>query len=182
MAVFTVDWEPWYSFKPYGAFWEDNNPMVAEPTHYLLDLLRRHQVRAVFYVVGWLIKERRDLYDKIVEAGHIIGDHTYHHSMDSGRVPGVPFRAPRWQGEKRLYSGGFWLRAMPYWWLKREVERTGIFFIHPHDLLWEHPKCEGRLQNLQRQWGLKTSRDKLERLMREVKFEDPSEYLHASAS
>jgi len=170
VALFTVDWEPWYSFKPYGKFWEDNDPLVEEPTHYILDLLRRHEIKAIFYCVGWLKHRCPLLFSKIESEGHVIGDHTYYH-----RGPGSfePFRAPRWAGEKRLYSGGFFLRAMPYAWLKREVEKTGVFFVHPHDLLWEHPCCGNKLKTFERRIGLKTSRDKLERLCREVVWNEP---------
>jgi hypothetical protein len=174
VAVFTVDWEPYYSFKPYGKFWETNNPMVDEPTNYLLDLLRRHNIKAIFYVVGWLRYQRPLLFSKIVSEGHIIGDHTYYHKVNTNIVKnhGVPFRAPRWHGEKRLYSGGFWFRVMPYWWLKREVENTRTFFVHPHDVILEHPECG--IRTFDRRLGLKTSRDKLERLCREVTWEKPS--------
>ena len=171
MATFTVDFEVWNSFDRYGKW--NAHEHIDEPTHYLLDLLRRHQIKAIFYCVGWLADRRVDLIQKIVKDGHIIGDHTYYHSMD----PKVtlegdrPFRAPRWHGEKRLYSGGFWFRAMPYNWVKKEVEKTGIFFIHPHDVLLEHPDCGVR--TFDRRLGLKTSRDKLERLCREVKWDDP---------
>lgn len=172
VATFTIDWEPICSFKNYSEF---NSDGVAEPTAYLLDLLRRHQIKAIFYCVGWLSDHCPDLVDLIKQDGHIIGDHTYFHSTDPivKIVDDVPFRAPRWYGEKRLYSGGFWFRAMPYWWLKKEVDKTGVFFIHPHDVMLEHPDCINPVKTFERRFGLKTSRDKLERLCREVNWDEP---------
>lgn len=180
MAVFTVDWEHWGSFKPYGKYWEDNDPLIEEPTNYLLDLLRRHQIKAIFYCVGWMVDNYSESFRKIKDDGHVIGDHTYYHKMPSLDMKFFyerlnrkeePFRAPRFKGQKRLYSGGFWFRAMPYNWLKKEVEKTGIFFVHPHDVLLEHPDCGLRI--FDRRLGLKNSRDKLERLCREVVWNEP---------
>lgn len=163
---FTVDWEAINSFDSYEK-WDMN---IDETTHYLLDLLRRHDIKSIFYCVGWLYDNKQDLVKLIKEDGHIIGDHTYFHSTN----PTIrfkeerPFRAPRWIGEKRLFSGGFWFRLMPYWWIKREVEKEGIFFIHPHDVVLEHPNCG--IRTFDRNIGLKTSRDKLERLVREIEW------------
>jgi hypothetical protein len=158
---FTVDWEVWNSYDPHYKW--DASSYIDEPTHYLLDLLRRHDIKAIFYCVGWLKDNRADLYKSIQADGHVLGDHTYFHN---GRTTFSPSREPRWKGEKRLFSGGFWFRLMPYWWIKKEVEKEGIFFIHPHDVLLEHPKCG--LRTFDRNIGLKTSRDKLERLVREL--------------
>ena len=169
-VIFTIDWEVWNSFDRHSK-WNPNSH-IDEPTNYLLDLLQRHQIKAIFYCVGWLADRRPDLFEAIKKS-HIIGDHTYYHSTDPivRLSDDVPFRAPRWHGEKRLYSGGFWFRLMPYWWIKKEVEKTGVFFVHPHDVILEHPKCG--LRTFDRRLGLKTSRDKLERLCREVKWNEP---------
>ena len=169
MATFTVDWEPILSFKNHSEF---NSDGVSEPTAYLLDLLRRHQIKAIFYCVGWLEDKCPDLINLIKINGHIVGYHSYHHRNDPVDIPSDrPYRAPRWQGEKRLFSGGFWFRLMPYWWIKKEIEKTGIFFLHPHDVMLDHPKCGFR--TFDRNIGLKTSRDKLERLCREIAWNEP---------
>lgn len=171
-AIFTVDWEAWDSFKHWTE-WKNTN-LIEEPTMYLLDLLRRHNIKAIFYCVGYLgAILRPDLYKLIAQDGHIIGDHTYYHS---GMTTFLPSRNPRWKCHKRLYSGGFWFRAMSYKWLKKEVEKVGSFFIHPHDVMTEHPECG--LRTFDRRIGLNTSRDKLERLCREVKWENPKEYFY----
>lgn len=174
-TTFTIDWESWFCLYPYGSFWEDSDPLVSEPTHYLLDLLRRHQIKAIWYIVGWLGHKKPKLVTEIFQEGHTLGDHTYYHKVDRFRLDFKPavYRAPRFEGEKRLYSGGFWFRTMPYWWLKREVLKEGQFFVHPHDVMLEHPRLPNLWQNWYRHVGLKTSRDKLERLCREVEFEDP---------
>lgn len=173
MALFTIDWESIYSYEPFNK-WRIKNPLVDEPTEHLLDLLRRHDIKAIFYVVGYLRYSKPLLFSQIVQAGHAIGDHTWSHNINDGQPRFEPYRAPRWKGQKRLFSGGFWFRLMPYWWIKREVERTGIFFIHPHDLLEYHPCTRNPFRNWMRRVGLKTSRDKLERLTREINWDAPS--------
>lgn len=170
--LMTIDWEPYFCLYPYSKFWEENDPLVEEPTYYLLDLLRRHQIKAIWYMLGWLIDRRPELALAIKDDGHVIGDHTYYHKA-SEKPSYQPFRAPRFHGQRRLYSGGFWLRAMPYSWLKREVLKEGQFFVHPHDVMLDHPELPNPWQNFYRQLGLKTSRDKLERLCREVEFANP---------
>lgn len=171
MATFTVDFEVWNSFESHEKWSKEDH--IDEPTLYLLDLLRRHQIKSIFYCVGWLQDNRKDLYNLIKENGHVMGYHSYYHRNDPKVIiPERPYRGPRWAGEKRLYSGGFWFRAMPYKWVKKEVEKTGIFFVHPHDVLLDHPECG--LRTFDRRIGLKTSRDKLERLCREVTWSDPN--------
>ena len=167
---FTIDWEPWFALYPYSDFWEKNDPLVTEVTYYLRDLLRRHNIKATWYCVGWLVENSNLNYQCIKAEGHVIGYHSYYHKHDPADIPqDRPYRAPKFKGEKKYYSGGFWFRVMPYWWIKREVLKTGMFYIHPHDIMLEHPECGWR--TFDRLLGLKTSRDKLERLVREIKFE-----------
>lgn len=174
-CLLTIDWEAYFCFKKDLVFWEANDPLIEEPTYYLLDLLRRHDIKAIWYCLGWLEDKKPDLMNLIEKEGHVIGYHSYYHVHSIVDIPndGRPYRAPKFKGEKRLYSGGFWFRVMPYSWIKREVQKTGIFYIHPHDLLFEHPDCGNPLKTFERRLGLKTSRDKLERLVREVEWDEP---------
>ena len=178
--IFTIDWEPYFCFRPYSKFWEENDPLVEEPTMYLLDLLRRHQIKAIWYCLGWLTIRENKLFDRIFEDGHIFGDHTFYHKCDGigyyarvNKEVGNPFRAPKFIGQKRLYSGGFWFRALPYLVSKKLLEQSGVFYIHPHDVLLEHTDCGNPVKTFERRLGLKTVRDKLERLCREAEFGEP---------
>lgn len=49
-----------------------NMPMI-------LDSLKKHNVKATFFVVGNFIETSPELLKKMVSEGHIIGNHTYHH-------------------------------------------------------------------------------------------------------
>jgi peptidoglycan-N-acetylglucosamine deacetylase len=48
-------------------------------TQRLLDLLAHHQVRAIFFLVGNFVRLRPDVARAILQAGHLIGNHTMSH-------------------------------------------------------------------------------------------------------
>lgn len=45
----------------------------------ILDALKKHNAKATFFVVGNYIETSPDLVKRMVEEGHIVGNHTYHH-------------------------------------------------------------------------------------------------------
>lgn len=45
----------------------------------ILDALKKHQVPATFFVVGNYLETSPDLVKRMVEDGHIVANHTYHH-------------------------------------------------------------------------------------------------------
>lgn len=47
----------------------------------LLEVLARHDVRATFFLIGRHVQQRRDIAREIVKAGHIVGNHTFTHSL-----------------------------------------------------------------------------------------------------
>ena len=48
-------------------------------TEQILDTLKAHQVPAAFFLVGSYIEKNADLVRRMVEEGHIVGNHTMHH-------------------------------------------------------------------------------------------------------
>ena len=48
-------------------------------TEQILDTLKQHQVPAAFFLVGNYIEKNADLVRRMVEEGHIVGNHTMHH-------------------------------------------------------------------------------------------------------
>ncbi len=48
-------------------------------TEEILDVLKRHQVKASFFLVGNYIQRNADLVRRMVDEGHIVGNHTMHH-------------------------------------------------------------------------------------------------------
>ncbi len=45
----------------------------------ILDILKKHQVNAAFFLVGNYMEKNGDLVRRMVEEGHIVGNHTMHH-------------------------------------------------------------------------------------------------------
>ena len=48
-------------------------------TEAILDALKKHNVPATFFVVGHYVESAPDLLKRMVEDGHTVGNHTYHH-------------------------------------------------------------------------------------------------------
>ena len=48
-------------------------------TEEILDTLKKHQVPAAFFLVGNYMEKNADLVRRMVEEGHIVGNHTMHH-------------------------------------------------------------------------------------------------------
>ena len=45
----------------------------------ILDALKKHQVKATFFVVGTYIDSEPELIRQIIKEGHTVGNHTWHH-------------------------------------------------------------------------------------------------------
>src|ERR1700716_2747695 len=56
----------------------DDGP-VPEVTPLVLDILQRFGVKATFFCTGENVQKHRDVYEKILSAGHSTGNHTFHH-------------------------------------------------------------------------------------------------------
>ena len=48
-------------------------------TEKILNILKKHNVRAAFFLVGNYMERNADLVRRMVEEGHIVGNHTMHH-------------------------------------------------------------------------------------------------------
>lgn len=48
-------------------------------TERILDILKKHEVKAAFFLVGNYIEKNADLVRRMVEEGHLVGNHTMHH-------------------------------------------------------------------------------------------------------
>lgn len=48
-------------------------------TEPILDALKKHNVKATFFVVGNFLETSPDMVKRMIEEGHTVGNHTYHH-------------------------------------------------------------------------------------------------------
>ncbi len=56
----------------------DDGP-IPEVTPWVLDQLELHNAKGTFFCVGENVKKNPLIYDRVVKAGHAIGNHTYNH-------------------------------------------------------------------------------------------------------
>jgi len=53
-----------------------------ELTPQILDLLKKYGAKATFFCIGSKLKENKELVQRILREGHVIGNHTYEHSCN----------------------------------------------------------------------------------------------------
>ncbi len=56
----------------------DDGP-VPKVTPYVLDLLKQYNAKATFFCVGENINKHPNVFQRIIDEGHAVGNHTYHH-------------------------------------------------------------------------------------------------------
>jgi peptidoglycan-N-acetylglucosamine deacetylase len=56
----------------------DDGP-VPGPTEFVLDTLASRNIKATFFCIGDNIRKHPEVFKKIIEQGHTIGNHTFHH-------------------------------------------------------------------------------------------------------
>ena len=86
MNILGIDFEDWYhpELVKRNIKNEKHNPSVINGIDKILDLLRKHETFATFFMVGELLEIQPDIFDKIIENDHEIGFHTMHHDrLDS---------------------------------------------------------------------------------------------------
>jgi len=84
LNALSVDVEDYYQV---GAFektisrhrWEEFEPRVDRNTRSLLELFAQHDVKATFFVLGWVAERWPDLVTEIHRAGHELAAHGYDH-------------------------------------------------------------------------------------------------------
>jgi polysaccharide deacetylase family protein (PEP-CTERM system associated) len=82
----TIDVEDYYHVTAFEGEisrhqWDRFPSRVVPNTQRLLDLLDRHQIRATFFVLGWIAHRFPALIRAIADAGHEIGCHGYWHRL-----------------------------------------------------------------------------------------------------
>ena len=81
MNILGIDFEDWFHPELIQKYISDNNnePKVIEGIDRILELLRLHDTKATFFVVGELLEFKPELLDMILENGHEIAFHTMKH-------------------------------------------------------------------------------------------------------
>ena len=56
----------------------DDGP-IPEITPWILDCLKEKNVKASFFCVGENIKKHPEIFKRLLDEGHVVGNHTYNH-------------------------------------------------------------------------------------------------------
>lgn len=116
----------WLGFTTYGAFdiranyftkTYSSNPACSSlkiaitfddgPTEFtleILDVLRRFNVKATFFCIGKQIEKHPEILQKIVQEGHIVGNHSYSHSNSIGFFSVERVRDEIQQNDQLIFS------------------------------------------------------------------------------
>ena len=81
MNLLGIDFEDWYHpqlIQPYVKHLK-HEPTMHKGLDKILELLRKTETLATFFVVGKLLEQNPEMLDKIIENGHEIGFHTMNH-------------------------------------------------------------------------------------------------------
>jgi len=86
LNILGIDFEDWYHPELIKKNIKDekHTATVINGIDKILELLRKHETSATFFVVGELLEIKPEILDKIIENDHEIGFHTMHHDrLDS---------------------------------------------------------------------------------------------------
>ena len=89
LNAFTVDVEDYFQVSAFDgtvdrAGWDGFERRVDRNTGTLLDLLASRQVKATFFVLGWVAERCPDLLRALRDGGHEIASHGYEHRLVNG--------------------------------------------------------------------------------------------------
>ncbi|MBL7965630.1 MAG: polysaccharide deacetylase family protein [Prolixibacteraceae bacterium] len=101
----------------------DDGP-IPEVTPWVLDLLRKENIRATFFCVGENVSRYPEVYQQILDDGHSVGNHTYNHWQGLKKSNREYFRNIE-KAREYIDSDLFrpphgWLRRSQYFFLKRK--------------------------------------------------------------
>ena len=73
----------------------DDGP-IPEVTPWVLDLLKKYDIKATFFMVGDNIRKHPEVFELVVNAGHRIGNHTFNH------IQGLKYRTKSYMENTEL--------------------------------------------------------------------------------
>ena len=90
--IFTIDLEDWYQTHVLSSAinfneWGSCDSRIDKGSDIILGLLEEHNVKATFFVLGWIAEKHPQLVRKIHSLGHEIASHGYDHKLVSEKTP-----------------------------------------------------------------------------------------------
>ena len=90
----TVDVEDYFQVSAFAKSidqeeWDKHPLRVEKNTRRLMDMFDEAQVKATFFVLGWVAERNRDLIEEIAKRGHEVASHGYSHQLIYNQTPEV---------------------------------------------------------------------------------------------
>ena len=103
----------------------DDGP-IPQSTPFILDTLREYGVKATFFMVGDNVRKYPELYKRIVDEGHQLGNHTNHH-LGAFKHWTITYVIDTRKANELIHARLFrpphgWMRRSVYWWLRHEYK------------------------------------------------------------
>lgn len=103
----------------------DDGP-IPSSTPFILDTLAEFDAKATFFMVGENVLRYHDLYNRIVEEGHQVGNHTFNH-MGALKHWALTYGINIQKANELIHAHLFrpphgWMRWSVYWWLSRRYQ------------------------------------------------------------
>lgn len=129
----------------------DDGP-IPEATPFILETLAEHGIKATFFMVGDNVRKYPELYNKVVAAGHRIGNHTFNH-IGGFRHSIHTYSANASKADELLHTDLFrpphgWMRLDQYFWLGRKYRIVMWDLVTRDYSKWM--TAEGVLNNVKR--------------------------------
>ena len=101
----------------------DDGP-IPEATPFILETLKQFDAKATFFMVGDNVRRYPELYQQIVDAGHQVGNHTFHH-LGALKHQVMTYIDDTEEANKLIKAHYFrpphgGMRMTDYWWLKKK--------------------------------------------------------------
>ena len=90
----TVDVEDYFQVSAFAKNidqndWDSHPLRVEKNTYRLMDMFDEAQVKATFFVLGWVAERNRGLIEEIAKRGHEVASHGYSHQLIYNQTPEV---------------------------------------------------------------------------------------------
>ena len=103
----------------------DDGP-IPEATPFILDTLKKFGVKATFFMVGDNVRKHPELYQRIVDEGHQVGNHTHNHIVGlTHTIKEYSYnveKANAYIHSRYVRPPHGWMRLAQYAWLSRKYK------------------------------------------------------------
>ncbi len=90
MHILTFDIEEWFHINNSDWIpidqWANLEQRIVNSTNIILSFLHKHNIKASFFVLGWVAEQYPELIKEIANKGHDIGYHSYYHRLPKNQT------------------------------------------------------------------------------------------------